>query len=179
MHTNVETKVAVRNHAQLTPLLRTVRARLTGTLRQVDTYFRVPRGRLKLREINGREFELIYYRRPDTVHSKVSVIHSVPLDRGTFRALHALLLAQYGVWLVVRKRRRLWMWRHTRIHLDTVQRLGSFVELETVLSGIPMAAARREHRALRAQLGIDRLTGIRQSYSDLLNPKKRASHVST
>ncbi|MFN8514986.1 MAG: CYTH domain-containing protein [Chloroflexia bacterium] len=89
-------------------------------------------------------------------------------------ALRAALTRSLGTRLVVEKRRALYLWGHTRIHLDRVTDLGPFVELETVVehfSGTAeerQAGAEAEHRRVIALLGLDRLPAIAGSYSDLL-----------
>ncbi len=84
--------------------------------------------------------------------------------------LRALLSAALGVLVVVEKRRRFYRYGHTRIHLDEVKDLGSFVELETVIEeGITPGEASAEHSALISLLELDRLPVVPYSYSDLLS----------
>ncbi len=99
-----------------------------GVLEQCDTYFRVETGRLKLRE-EGGSAELVFYDRPDTPGVRESHYERIPVDA----ALGPVLGRALGVVGVVRKRRRLFLHRGVRIHLDEVAGLGSFVELEAVL----------------------------------------------
>ena len=86
----------------------------------------------------------------------------------------AALERSLGTRLAVEKRRRLYLWGNTRIHLDRVADLGPFVELETVVEHFPGAAAERqaaaeaEHRRVIALLGLDQLPAIAGSYGDLL-----------
>ena len=96
---------------------------------QRDTYFGVGEGRLKLREESPGEAHLIAYARPDDPAVRVSEYRIAPCrPRAAARALAASL----GVHVVVDKRRRLLLWEDVRIHLDAVEGLGSFVELEAV-----------------------------------------------
>ncbi|WP_052888455.1 class IV adenylate cyclase [Thermogemmatispora carboxidivorans] len=84
--------------------------------------------------------------------------------------LRALLSAALGVLAVVEKRRRFYRYGHTRIHLDEVKDLGSFVELETVIDEeITPGEASAEHSALISLLELDRLPVVPYSYSDLLS----------
>ncbi|WP_069802006.1 class IV adenylate cyclase [Thermogemmatispora onikobensis] len=84
--------------------------------------------------------------------------------------LRALLSAALGVLVVVEKRRRFYRYGHTRIHLDEVKDLGSFVELETVIDEeISPGEASAEHSALISLLELDRLPVVPYSYSDLLS----------
>ena len=138
-----------------------------------DTYFAVPHGRLKLREIaeDGAASlaELIGYERPDLEGSRWSSYHRVTIAPDEAGALRAALTATIGERIVVEKRRDVVVARHTRIHLDTVDRLGHFIELETVISDdLCEDDAAREHEEIIAALGIGDLPPIGGSYSDLL-----------
>jgi adenylate cyclase class IV len=101
-----------------------------GVLEQRDTYFDSRFGRLKLRESSAGPAELIQYDRPDEPHQRISTyrVVAVPDAARLAQALGAAL----GVRGVVAKRRHLLTWRGVRIHLDTVDDLGTFIELEAV-----------------------------------------------
>jgi homotetrameric cytidine deaminase len=129
-----------------------------GQLTQRDTYFAGARGRLKLREESAGETELIQYRRPDEDGPRVSEFRVVPAAAGLREALDAAL----GTLAVVDKRRRLLLWEGVRIHLDDVDGLGTFVELEAPEDGEQEAKVARLREAL--QIGEP----IAGSYSDLL-----------
>src|SRR4026208_2550188 len=94
-------------------------------LDQIDTYFHVPTGRLKLREINNTSAELIYYDRADDPAARTSRDHLAPVVDPA--ALRALLAAALGIRAVVRRRRELFLYENVRIHLDAVENLGSFI----------------------------------------------------
>src|SRR5687767_10011710 len=138
-----------------------------GELRQLDTYFRVASGRLKLRETEGREAELIAYHRPDNVAVRDSDYHVVPVPRpAETKAALAMTLGLRGE---VRKRRELWMFHNVRIHLDDVAGLGTFVEFEAVVSPADDEAVSRGRLAwLTEALAIGDEDRIAVSYSDLL-----------
>lgn len=138
-------------------------------LRQVDTFFACPVGRLKLREFadRNRPAELIYYRRPDREGPKASdyAIHRT----GDPAGLRALLAASLGEIGRVRKTRTLWMAGRTRIHLDEVEGLGHFLELEVVLSeGDSHADGEAEARNLMTALEITDADLVDRAYVDLL-----------
>lgn len=138
-----------------------------------DTYFAVPHGRLKLREIRedgaASLAELIGYERPDLEGSRWSSYHRATILPDDLEALRAALTTTIGERIVVEKRRELVIARHTRIHLDTVERLGHFIELETVISDdLCEDDAAREHEEIIVALGIGNLPPIGGSYSDLL-----------
>jgi predicted adenylyl cyclase CyaB len=139
---------------------------VVAQLVQVDTYFHAPHGRLKLREIEGEEAQLIHYHRPDQAEAHASDYVIVPVTEPG--SLKAALGRALGVRVVVKKQRELYLWGHTRVHLDEVAGLGSFLELETVISSQTEEAAERECQEIQAALGITEQDLIEGSYADLL-----------
>lgn len=140
--------------------------RTTDVLRQTDTYFRVPRGLLKLRETGGQPAELIAYERPGTTGSRVSdYLTCVIPDPAAFKAVMA---RSHDTVVTVRKVRELILMERTRIHLDTVDGLGTFVELETAGTDRPEAEVRAEHERVLAVLGLDPGQGIATGYAAML-----------
>jgi homotetrameric cytidine deaminase len=152
-----------------------------GEVAQRDTYFSRARGRLKLREqyaVAARpaepgacarpgDTELIAYRRADAAEARESEYRRVPV--GDPAALRAALDAALGTLVVVEKRRRLLLWEGVRIHLDRVEGLGDFLELEAVAAPESGLDAERERVSrLRAALEIADDALVAQSYSDLL-----------
>lgn len=144
-------------------------------LHQVDTYVQVPRGRLKLREIRANDdptrierAELIAYERSGETPSRWSAWHVVPIAAAAAPALRAALELTHDPLATVEKVRRVGIIGHTRAHLDVVEGLGAFIELETVVSGQSDAEAAAEHDLVIGLLGLDRATAIPGSYSDLL-----------
>jgi len=172
--TNVETKARCDDLGAVAERARAAGGRYDGRLDQVDTYFGVGDGsRLKLREqthhtADGRAVasaELIRYERPDVATARVSEYVRVPVGDGS--ATCEELAARHGVRGTVRKRRRLWLLGATRVHLDEVEGLGTFVELETVFEGMTEATARAEHGRVLGLLGIPPGGAIGGSYIDL------------
>src|SRR5579862_6886844 len=139
-----------------------------GVLEQQDTYFAARHGRLKLREEGAGEAQLIAYRRPDGTAAEESryVLAATPDPEMLTEALAAAL----GITVVVRKRRRLFMWENVRIHLDEVEGLGSFIEFEALIGPDPGddGQAHEKIRRLRAALSIADEALIAVGYSDLL-----------
>jgi adenylate cyclase class IV len=136
MPTNIELKARARDVAKLIETA----ARLSDSppvhLDQDDTFFATRAGRLKLRVIDstdgaGRRGELIFYTRADATGPRESnyIVVSTPEPD----ALRDVLAAALGIAGRVRKRRALYLAGQTRIHIDDVEGLGAFVELETVL----------------------------------------------
>lgn len=144
-------------------------ARDRGVLVQRDTYFTVAHGRLKLREEEpGDGAHLIAYTRPDDDPAvRVSDYRVVPVAEP--RLLCEALEAALGVRRVIAKRRRLLTWEQVRLHLDEVEGLGTFLELEAVeRPGSDLKRERARVAQLREVLEIadDRL--LEGSYAELL-----------
>lgn len=178
MATNLEFKAQCQSLESLYPRLDDLNATHRETVHQVDTYFHVAKGedspisetsepRLKLREIDGAaEAWLIYYERPNHEASRYSQYQLCKImDPET---LKTLLTAALGVKTIVKKQRELWMFNHTRIHLDTVVDLGQFIELETVFQEQTEAEAVNEHHHVKAILHLDTADPVAVSYSDLI-----------
>ena len=137
---------------------------------QDDTFFACERGRLKLRAFSADAGELIFYRRPNQAGPKESFfILSKTAAPDSLRAALSLAYGQAGR---VRKRRTLYLVGRTRVHLDRVEGLGHFLELEVVLAeGERPEAGVREAQDLMAALGIAPGQLIEGSYFDLLAQK--------
>ena len=133
---------------------------------QHDTFFDAPLGRLKLRDFGDGRAELISYRRPDTVEARGSDFFVFPVSDPTgLRATLAHALVTGGT---VRKRRHLLLYRHTRIHLDDVEGLGPFVELETVMSGQSESEGHAELEYVAAALALKPEDSVPRPYVELL-----------
>jgi predicted adenylyl cyclase CyaB len=164
---NLEIKARVRDAAALAARAAALTGGAPQVLRQEDTFFPVGEGRLKLRVLGEDRGELIYYRRADVRGPKTSSYVLAPTDRP--QALAAVLTAALGESSVVRKCRTVYLAGRTRIHLDEVQDLGSFVELECVLGpGDGMEGAEAELSDLMDRLGVDAADLIEGAYADLL-----------
>ena len=132
MARNIEIKARVASIDAVMPPARALAQHDAALIAQDDTFFRVPHGRLKLREFADGSAELIHYDRADTVDAKLSDYRRVPVADAD--ALAEALTRACGTRGRVRKRRLLRMAGQTRIHLDRVDGLGDFLELEVVLS---------------------------------------------
>ena len=135
-------------------------------MKQLDTYFNVPQGRLKLREIDTHKAELIYYERSDLAESRYSNYQVCDIPEPiVFKQIATMAMGVKGV---VEKQRELWMFGDTRIHLDEVKKLGQFVELETVIHDQTEEQAQREHQLVKDTLGIKEDDLVAGSYSDMV-----------
>ena len=162
---NVELKALDPDPARSLAVCRELGAEDKGVLRQRDTYFRARSGRLKLREEDGGGAMLIQYDRPDEAVARESRYRLTRVEDPD--DLRASLDAALGTLVVVDKERHLFLWDGVRIHLDTVQGLGSFVELEGVAPPESDLAPEREKVAqLQDKLGIGEV--LTDSYSDRL-----------
>ena len=137
---------------------------------QDDTFFRCDNGRLKLRAFADGRGELIFYRRADAGGPKVSFYVLSPTESpDTLREALTLANGQEGR---VVKHRTLFLVGRTRVHLDRVQGLGDFMELEVVLSdGESPEDGVREAQALMARLGIGPDSLVTGAYHDLLRAR--------
>jgi predicted adenylyl cyclase CyaB len=138
-----------------------------GEESQVDTYFRTRAGRLKLRESSRSGGELVLYLRPDVAGARRSDYQVIPVaDPAAARRLLDSLL---GVHAVVSKRREVLLHHNVRIHLDRVDGLGDFLELEAVFDGSPEAERRERERVdwLLGELGVDPRALVAGSYETL------------
>ena len=164
---NVEIKAAVKDFVRVTAALTALSPGLPTRLAQEDTFFLTPRGRLKLRKLAPAVGELIYYQRPDVAgprESAYAVVKTTEPDR-----LRDLLAAAYGIVGVVRKQRTVHVIGRTRVHLDDVEGLGAFVELEVVLDEAePIEGGVADAYCLMAALGIPPDQLVSRAYVDLL-----------
>ncbi|MEZ5651579.1 MAG: class IV adenylate cyclase [Burkholderiaceae bacterium] len=167
MARNIEIKATVADLVSLEARVRAVATDGPVALAQDDTFFRCGDGRLKLRVIADRSAELIFYRRADQSGPKMSFyLRSPTADPDGLR--QALTLA-YGQDGRVIKQRTLYRVGRTRVHLDRVQGLGDFMELEVVLQDDDDAdEGVAEARALMTRLGIDDASLIEDAYIDRL-----------
>jgi predicted adenylyl cyclase CyaB len=164
---NLELKARFSDLDESAARVSSLNARDAGLEVQTDTYFRVPSGRLKLREIEGKPAVLIFYERPDSTSARLSKYHLIPVPDAA--GMKALLTDAFGVRGVVSKRRRILLWHNVRIHLDEVAGLGSFIEFEAVLtSDAEESAAPGQLDELCRVFAISPGDHIAASYADLL-----------
>jgi predicted adenylyl cyclase CyaB len=168
MARNIEIKARIAGIEALLPAVAALATSGPTTLAQDDTFFPCPNGRLKLRAFADGTGELIFYQRPDKAGPKESFYVKTPTRDP--QGLRRTLTHAYGQAGRVRKHRTLYLAGRTRIHLDRVDGLGEFLELEVVLAeGESPAVGVAEAETLLAQLGIDPDQLLTAAYVDLLN----------
>jgi adenylate cyclase class IV len=171
-------------------------AQFGGELHQIDTYFKVNHGRLKLREMNSRnpqlvldplslprsaweqeegdregpaparEAQLIYYDRPNEPGARLSNYQIYPVSAPDI--LKELMTQALGVWRVIKKQRRLFWFENVRIHLDHVEELGDFIEFEGIVETAQQTnAVRQKVERLQQVFDLSASHLISSSYSEL------------
>lgn len=167
MARNVEIKARVRDKAALIENARALADGDPVEIDQDDTFFACPHGRLKLRQFSPLQGELIFYRRPDAPGPKTSFyLISQTAEPGKLREL---LAQASGIIGRVVKKRILFMTGPTRIHIDEVVGLGTFVELEVVLGEYAtITEGEAMAQMLMTRLGIDADQLLDKAYVDLI-----------
>jgi len=143
-----------------------------GEFHQFDSFYKTDTGvRLKLRRIDNREqYQLISYERPDSEDAKLSSYFITHLpDAKSAADLHNCLTHSLGIKNEVRKKRLVWIYKSTRIHIDTVENLEEFMELEVVLAPDQTIEAGNQLAAeIMKKLGIESKDLISGAYADHL-----------
>jgi adenylate cyclase len=167
MPINIEIKARLRDLDDTLQRVAALEADGPYTIPQEDVFFNAPSGRLKLRILAPDRGELIYYERPDEEGPRSSNYAIFRTEDPT--GLRVLLSAALGARGTVRKVRTLYLAGRTRIHLDAVEGLGDYLELEVVMAeGEPSEAGAAEAEALMAKLGITENDLVERAYIDLL-----------
>ena len=153
---NFEFKARTGDLKKLEDQLLLLNPKFIGEDNQVDTYFNVIGGRLKLREGNI-ENALIYYERPDTPGAKQSDVLLYQHNRD--KTLKDILIKLHGIKAVVDKRRRIYFVDNVKFHFDTVKKLGTFIEVEAIDSA--------------GKTGVEKLKEQCNKYAKLFNIQPR------
>jgi len=167
MPTNIEIKARAGDPEGLRAAVAAMADAGPEVVEQDDTFFACPNGRLKLRVLGSARGVLIFYRRADDAGPKASFyLHSETSDPDGARAVLAGANTEIGR---VRKQRTIYRIGRTRVHLDAVEGLGDFVELEVPVDhAATHEAAAAEARRLLGVLGIDAGSLVEGAYVDLL-----------
>ncbi len=161
---NHEIKVRLTEVKAVIALIKLSGADYKGVLRQTDYYLGKAKRKVKVRVINGKKFQLIVYARVERSGRKEStytIKNLTPAEK-------TVLLGK-NVICCVKKTRKLWTYKNTRIHLDRVNGLGDFLELETVVQGKAVKKGIKEFNEVIKLLGINPSDSIAASYVDLLS----------
>jgi predicted adenylyl cyclase CyaB len=168
MPANIEIKARVIDRDALIDRAAVLATSPRVDIEQDDTFFRCDAGRLKLRTLDEDHGELIFYQRPDEVGPRASFyMATVTRDPS---ALRETLTLAYGSAGRVRKHRVLFIAGRTRIHLDRVENLGDFVELEVAIEDpTDTDSGTSEAEAIMDALGIEPAQLVSTAYVDLIN----------
>jgi len=167
---NIEIKARCSNPSSIRQYLVSHAAAFKGLDRQVDTYFNVPNGRLKLREGNI-ENNLIFYERTNQAGPKSSHFQLVKIEDA--KGLKAALAASNGIKVVVTKNREIYYIDNVKFHIDEVPGLGSFIEIEAgnILLDLTKEQLQAQCDFYVKELGIKGEDLVAISYSDMLLEK--------
>jgi len=167
MKTLVELKAKIDNIDKVREKILKLNAKFIGKFHQIDTYFNVPKGRLKLREVEGKPYaQLIYYERENIATPKKSEVFILEISNPEeFKEKTEKIL---GVKSVVDKVREVYVYRETKIHLDSVKRLGFFIEFEKETLESEIEETRSFLEKLMKKLEIRWENLIKSSYGELI-----------
>ncbi|MDX1378073.1 MAG: class IV adenylate cyclase [Anaerolineales bacterium] len=167
MPANIEIKAHARDFEAIKTRAEHLSDKSVEIILQEDIFFNVTHGRLKLRILAPNRGQLIFYTRPDQEGPKRSDYHIA--ETADPDNLKRVLELSYGIRGVVKKTRFLYLVGQTRIHLDDVESLGRFVELEVVMGdGQGDAEGQEIAENLMASLGVERGDLLEGAYMDLM-----------
>ena len=168
MPTNLELKIKLKSFRKTKEILNRIEAEDRGVLNQKDIYYSVPQGLLKLRIENEKE-SLIYYNRNEKGKTRWSEYDFLKfIDGGGGEFFKRIFKME----VTVQKKRELYYYDDTRIHLDNVKSLGNFLELETLVVNGKTDAQIRFKKIIEL-LNLNTENQIRKSYRDLLLESKK------
>ena len=168
---NIEIKAKIKSLDEARKIVKILKAKKIGVYHQKDTYFKVGKGRLKLREVKGLNPQLIYYERKNISKPKKSNL--LIMDVENPKILKKILGKIFGVWVVVEKVREVYMFKGVKIHLDKVKGLGSYLEFEkpTKNRRKDLEKSRKILVWLMKKFKIKEKDLEKGSYSDLISQK--------
>jgi adenylate cyclase, class 2 len=169
MPTNLEIKAKIPNIRDAKTIARSISAKYAGDMYQIDTYFNIPYGRLKIRYIKNSHAELIYYNREENSVHRMSRFDVFSTKEPAI--LIKILRNAFGIKAVVRKKRILFLYENTRIHLDSVIGLGSFIEFEVPMKTKITALKRLKY--LSQVFKIREEDYLKVSYLDLIGSRSK------
>lgn len=168
MAKNLEIKVKLNSHKEIKKILAKNNINLKELLRQLDIYYEVPSGLLKLRIENGKQ-TLIFYQRNEESKKRWSDYFLLDITTKNSEKFFDKFLNRI---VEVRKIRELYIYENTRIHLDKVDKLGYFLELETrVIKGL--RDAEKRFNFLVNLLELKKYPELRTTYRNLILEKRK------
>lgn len=163
-----EIKAHCSNPEKIEELLLANNASFKGQDHQIDTYFKVSKGRLKLRE-GSIENTLIFYDRVESQGIKSSQVKFLKLEQTQVAALKQILITVHPILVVVDKQRKIFFIDNVKFHIDRVENLGSFVEIEAIgTKQQNFDELQKQCEYFQSYLGISNQECIASSYSDLI-----------
>ena len=165
----MELKAQITDRDEIRDLLLKQKAIYIGRYHHIDTYFKTTRGRLKMRELGGQsKTHLIFYEREDVAGPKESKVWKVEVVEPN--ATKELLSQVLPITVIVEKDREVYMCNSFQVHLDKVERLGEFLELEKEVPNEPDAIqqARVEMEALLKKMDLYQITFQNRAYSEMI-----------
>jgi adenylate cyclase, class 2 len=173
-HINIEIKARCSKEQQnkIRDYLNSNNAKFIGTDNQIDTYFKIPKGRLKIRK-GDIENSLIYYNRENKKDSKESNIEMYNLSKDSY--LENLIKEKCEVLVIVDKKREIYFKKNVKFHIDEVKDLGEFIEIEAISQDntVPIEKIKRQCQYYRSLFNIEDKDLISESYSDMLLNKRQ------
>jgi len=171
MPRNIEIKAKARNFDEQMAIAGKLATEPSRIIHHEDTFYSVPKGRLKLRKFSNNSGELIFYQRTNTAEAKESNYEIYETNEPDH--LNSVLSLSMAIGGLVKKRRTLFLCDQTRIHFDEVEGLGKFIELEVVMrdgqntkTGVAIA------QRLMDNLMIEKGDLIECAYIDMTREKK-------
>jgi adenylate cyclase, class 2 len=167
-HQNIEIKARCADASFIRNYLLQNEAIFKGVDEQTDTYFNTNNGRLKLRQ-GAIENSLIFYKRDNSAGPKLSEVYLVQVEKNS-EPLKELLMHANGVKVVVKKKREIYFIENVKFHIDEVDGLGSFVEIEAIDKDGTLGLEKINEQCAYyvAQFNIQPTDLLTHSYSDLL-----------
>lgn len=164
---NVEIKAKSDNQSKIRKILKAKNAQFKGMDHQIDTYFNVSKGRLKLREGNI-ENNLIHYIRENKKGPKQSKVILYKSDPNS--SLKSILETSIGVLTVIDKEREIYFIDNVKFHIDTVKNLGNFIEIEAIDTdeSIGQDALLKQCQYYLDLFEVEEKDLLSSSYSDLI-----------
>ncbi|XP_076619414.1 uncharacterized protein LOC143340903 [Colletes latitarsis] len=170
MMRNIEIKAKIDDPEFLVSRVKQLTNADSIIIKQHDTFFKVKEGRLKLRIFEDGSGELLYYIRSNTLGPKLCTYEKTVLNADACVGIKNILTASNGIIGTVKKTRKLYMIDQTRVHIDEVEGLGNFMELEVVLTNEQdLEVGEKIAEDLMAKFNIKSEDLIAEAYVDLLN----------